>query len=196
MSSFIHSLAKPPVVSRILAWIILLLSLGWFYLSSPKTPLDFFDAACRDSSVAEARAAALLREKAPETPPVEDLDVEMERLMREMGRIALEYDLSADPQNVRKERSSVVFGYYSPGEATRGVLLRENARFAELYATMESLKQRMKDPGVRDQRKKLNKLKKELKKGEDSRFLRIVIDGIAGMHARGTLARIFWPDHS
>ena len=119
---------------RKVAWVLLIAGIAWFIHISPRTPLEFFDAAMRDQEIIQQykmeKYDTIDLVGAAEWRKLEELF----SCHRRVGRIALLYDIANNPQRVEEERLSIVDGFYEPDERT-GAILRANDPIYRALAT-------------------------------------------------------------
>ncbi|MDD2706961.1 MAG: hypothetical protein PHV34_03045 [Verrucomicrobiae bacterium] len=135
--------SKKPT-SRRIAWFFVILGLSWSVWVSPKTPVEFFDAAVRDANILTKRDMELFNKidpaKAADVRKIE----EMNSLRARMERISLVHDWLNHPKYVREQRSDIVWGFYTAHSGTETVLLAKNPEYLSLSEKFETLKTEVK----------------------------------------------------
>ena len=120
------NLSSTLLTPRKAAWTLVISGIVWFVYMSPKTPVEFFDAAAGDeASLREWEAKNTGVEKSAATAAKRE-QYELMSCHRQMQRIALVYDITHDPRHVNRCETSIVEGFYEPEEATVAVLRSEN----------------------------------------------------------------------
>jgi len=115
-------LMKTLLTPRKIAWIVAFAGIVYFIYISPKTPVEFFDASVSDQ--AGIRELEVERNKWTD-PARAAASRKMDELMscsHRMDRIALQYDLTNNPQRVNLARSTIVEGFYSTDEHRQRIL--------------------------------------------------------------------------
>lgn len=140
MTSIAHSAPKR-VTIRTVTWIFVGAGIAWFVVASPKTPVEFFDAANRDNSAREALPnRADYQAATGQTLVLQQMSV----VRRDMERIALQYDMTHDPARVQKEKSSIIFGFYDTSPRTRDALKQNNDTYSALQMQFGELRAKLK----------------------------------------------------
>lgn len=130
------------VTARMFAWVLLLLGTAWFVTISPKNPIQFFDAAHRD------RSAVISIVKESEEGRADHraiLYTQLFEIRRDMERIALIFDMTSDPAQVRRERSSIIRGFYDASPETDKALAQADSTYRSLQAQFEQLRAELKE---------------------------------------------------
>lgn len=131
-----HRVAKR-VNARMLAWVLLLSGATWFVAVSPKTPVQFFDAANRDHSVINS----LSKPSEGENPDHRaNLFAQLSEVRREKERIALIFDMTNDTTQVQRERSSIIIGFYDASPQTQNALAQTDCTYRSLQDQFEQLR--------------------------------------------------------
>ena len=124
------------VTPRKIAWVLLLGGAAWFVSISPKTPLQFFDAANRDYAASSAQSS-------DESPSSQARLYEIrlyEALMLvfdKKRRLELSYDMINDSARVHRCRGSILHGMYQASSQTRETLMRHNSAYQSLVKQIE-----------------------------------------------------------
>lgn len=125
------------VIPRMIAWVVVLLGVAWFVHVSPKTPLEFFDAANDDSDAIERRKLQEYEKIDPAAAAEFRKREGNLSFIRQMHRIALIHDLTNDAAYVQEERPWIVEGSYYPGEKTDETLKARDERYRALAKKLE-----------------------------------------------------------
>lgn len=158
MKTAIHRVAKR-ITARMLAWVLLLSGLTWFVAVSPKTPVQFFDAANRDRYVIDS----LTKQTGAENPDHGAVLLEQwSEVRRDKERIALLFDMTNDPTQIQRERSSIIIGCYDASPETQNALAQTDGAYRSLQAQFEQLRADLKasrstTPAAMDSRQKAKK---------------------------------------
>ncbi|MDL5054849.1 hypothetical protein QQ056_15020 [Oscillatoria laete-virens NRMC-F 0139] len=114
--------AKP----RIWAGAIVLIGSFWFFIASPKTPVEFFDAGHRDN------------------PQPAHL-TELSSIRYDMERIALIHDTENNPDEVQNQRAFILLGFYDAPQKTREILTQTNPVYRDLLERWNRVRREMKE---------------------------------------------------
>jgi hypothetical protein len=121
-------------------WAILLILVAWFAYASPKTPLQFYDAAKRDWARGEQHQLARHQAADPAYAKQIEESAEILSCIFRQNRLELLYDLEHNPKHIRAERSAIVGGFYSPETGTKEHLLAASAEYRALAQQIETRK--------------------------------------------------------
>lgn len=137
---FVRNLLTP----RRVAWVAVVSGALCFTWASPKTPLEFFDAAVRDKAAIREleRREDVMSATEGEAAFSRDSD-EIASLREKMERIALLYDLAKNPQRVNTDEVSIVAGSYWIDESTAATLRATDASFGAVEQDMERCRARL-----------------------------------------------------
>jgi hypothetical protein len=124
-----------------MTWVLLLGGGIWFGFTSPKTPLQFFDAANRDESAIDTRTAQ--RSDPIPSNRAQTLQT-LKSVNQAMNRMALSYDITRDPASVQLEQSSILMGFYDASPQTREALMQNNDSYRSLAEQFEKLRMDLK----------------------------------------------------
>jgi hypothetical protein len=131
---------------RRVAWVLVLLGGAWFVQVSPRTPLEFFDAAVRDNAAIQRYTLAQYERLDPAAAAKARQYEELLACKQQMDRLGLLHELTHDPRRVQKQRDAVLGGHYDASERTDAVLKANDTAY-------RALAQRF------DERRAANKLK-------------------------------------
>lgn len=178
------------IIPRMVAWILVLLGVGWFVHVSPKTPLEFLEAGFRDGHATQRRRMKNFRTidatAADEFHKYEELFVCGEQMMR----IALIYNITNNPTQVQEGRSFIISGGYYPSKRTEEYLKANNAEYRALVNQLEELRSEIKTNKVlKSSLRDFNKAAKS--NGTD--FFQIELDRPLLRHFQ---SQIFWRKES
>jgi hypothetical protein len=123
------------VTPRRIVWVLLLGGVVWFVTISPKTPLQFFDAANRDDAASDSLSDMSSEQSA--SPRVR-LYRALSSLIQEKHRIELSYDMINDPARVQRCRASIMHGVYLASPQTREMLVRNNGAYKAILEQIKS----------------------------------------------------------
>ena len=123
---------------RKIAWVLLIAGIAYFIHVSPRTPVEFFDAAVRDREVVQ-------RYEMKKYDTINPVGATASRQLEEifccagrMGRIALLYDIANNPQRVNEQRVWIVEGGYGADERTETILRANDPIYRELAKELDA----------------------------------------------------------
>ena len=177
------------ITSRRVAWVLVLLGVAWFVHVSPKTPLEFFDAAVRDRDAIQRRTMEKYEMiDAAAATKTRKYD-EMSSCGQQMDRIALVHDLTNDPTRVQGQRTSIIGGFYDPSKQTDEYLKVNNESYRALAKKLEELRAEIKaNKELGSRRRDLDKIANSDRLFQEAIF-RMREDGLILRHFQG---QIFW----
>ena len=122
---------------RKVAWALVLLASAWFVQVSPRTPLEFFDAAVRDNAALQRYTLVQYERLDPAAAAKARAYEELLACRQQMDRLGLLHELTHAPQRVQKQRDAVLGGYYEPSERTDADLKANDTAYRALAQRFE-----------------------------------------------------------
>jgi hypothetical protein len=129
--SFAKSL-RQYATPRKVAWALVLSGTAWFVYVSPKTPLEFFDAATRDAEELEEREMQKYESIDPEAAVAVRALNEIMWYGRHMDRLALIHDLASNPMRVQTQKHWIIDGGYSLDKDAAEALKESDDQYRDL----------------------------------------------------------------
>ncbi len=130
--SWSTKLTSTLLTPRKIAWVLLLAGIAYFIHISPKTPIEFFDAAVRDEEVVRQYRMKKFDMIDPVGAAAVRKSEELISCHRRMERLALLYDIANNPQRVDEERFSIAEGSYFSDESTEATLRANDESYRAL----------------------------------------------------------------
>ena len=131
-------LAGTLLTPRKIAWVLLIAGIAYFIHISPKTPVEFFDAAMCDQGVVQ-------RYKLEKYDAIDPIGAAATRKLEEiiscarrMERAALLYDIANNPRRVDAKRLDVVEGWYHADETTKAILQANDPNYLALVRQLDA----------------------------------------------------------
>ena len=125
--------------------VLVLLCVMWFVHVSPKTPLEFFDTATRDSDAIQRRTMEKYEMiNAVASAEIRKFDM-LPSLGQQMQRIALVHDLTNHPTQVQKQKFSIISGSYDCDKRTVEYLKANSEEYRALAKNLAECRTKIKE---------------------------------------------------
>jgi hypothetical protein len=173
------------VTPRKIAWVLVVAAVAWFIYASPKTPIQFFDAAARDRDALRGLNAT---ETSIDQSEYAQLMQKCADLSRQMDRIALLNDIAHDPHRVDSSKSSIVDGFYTTSETTKSMLSESDECYRNIAMELDKCQEALRNYGGKRHTDEL----KEKSASEDMLNAAIFRMELETSLLRSFQAKVFW----